>query len=279
MTTLTPSVPVRRPVPRAAARVALAAALLVPAFAGAQDFTWTGSVASGNWVRTRNVNGGITVEQGTGDRVQVTAIKKASRGGDTSIVRIEATQASGNGDVLICAIWDNQGSCDEDGYHGGKRRNRWRDDDDDRRNVSVQFRVLLPAGVRLDASTVNGGIEITGATSEVRANTVNGAIRASSSGGPVRASTVNGGIDVQMGTLAGNESLEYTTVNGSVKVRLPQNVNADVEMSTVNGSFESDFPLTLQGRMDKRHIQARLGSGGPRIKFSTVNGSVELLKL
>ena len=254
----------------------LLAAIAFPALVHAQDFTWSGTVSRGNWVRARNVNGGITVEQGTGDKVQVTAIKKASRGGDTSIVKVSVTQAASGGDVLICAIWDNQGTCDENGYHSRKNHD-W--DDDDRRNVSVSFRISLPAGVRLDASSVNGAIDISGASSEVRASTVNGQIRATSSGGPVRANTVNGSIEVRMGTFSGTESLQYSTVNGSVRVHLPASVNADIEMSTVNGSLNTEFPLTMQGRMDRHQIRARLGTGGPRLSFSTVNGSVELLKL
>jgi hypothetical protein len=273
----------RNPLRTHVRHLALAAALLlpatVPATLSAQDFTWNGTVSRGNWVRMRNLNGAIVVEGGTGDKVEVTAIKKVGRGGDAQVVRIEARQSAAGDDVIICALYDERGSCDENGYRSGRRNNSWDDDDDDRRNVSVEFRVKLPAGVKLDASSVNGRIDIAGATSEIRASSVNGGIRATSTGGPVRANTVNGGIDVQMGALSGTESLEYSTVNGSVKVRLPQGVNADIEMSTVNGGFESDFPLTLQGRMDKRHIQARLGTGGPRIKFSTVNGSVELLKL
>ena len=260
-------------------RAAVVAALALPAAAGAQgtDFSWNGTVARGNWVYMRNVNGAVIVEQGTSDRVEVTAIKKANRGGDPDVVKIEAKQASGGGDVVVCALWDEQGTCGIDDYRA-TRRNRDRDwDDDDRRNVSVEFRVKLPAGVRLDASTVNGKVSVAGATSEVRVHTVNGGISASTTGGPVRASTVNGSIDVRMGTL-GSEPLEYETVNGSVTVRLPAQVNADVELSTVNGSLESDFPLTIQGRMDKRHMKARLGSGGQRLKFSTVNGSVQLLR-
>ena len=261
-------------------RAALVAALALPVAAGAQatDFSWNGTVARGNWVYMRNVNGAVIVEQGTSDRVEVTAVRKASRGGDVNVVKIEAKQATGGGDVVVCALWDEQGTCGIDDYRATRRnRDRDWDDDDDRRNVSVEFRVKLPAGVRLDASTVNGKVSVTGATSEVRVNTVNGGISAATSGGPVRASTVNGSIDVRMGTV-GTESLEYSTVNGSVTVRLPEAVNADVELSTVNGSLESDFPLTIQGRMDKRHMRARLGSGGQRIKFSTVNGSVQLLR-
>ena len=268
-------------------RATLAAACVVPAvavpavaFPGtalAQDFTWSGTVSRGNWLHARNVNGRIFVEQSAGDRLEITAIKKASRGGDTSLVKVEVRQAAAGGDVIVCAIWENRGTCEAEGYRSGQRNNRW-DDDDDSRNVSVEFRVKVPAGVRIDASSVNGGIEIAGATSEVRANTVNGGITASSTGGPVRANSVNGGIDVRMGTLTGTQELSYSTVNGSVRVHLPENVNADIELTTVNGSLETAFPLTMQGRMDRRHIRARLGSGGPLLKFSTVNGSVELLK-
>jgi hypothetical protein len=258
-------------------RVALAAALLLPVTAaGAQDFAWNGTVARGNWVRLRNTNGEIHVESGAGDRVEITAIKRASRGGDTSVVRIEARQAAGGGDLLVCALWGEGGVC-EDGQYRGTRRGGW-DGDDDRRNVSVEFRVKLPAGVRLDARSVNGEVNVSGATSEVRVQTVNGSVSATSSGGPVRAKTVNGSIDVRMATL-GSEPVEYETVNGSVTVRLPQDVNAEIEMSTVNGSLESDFPLTLQGRMDRRNIRARLCTGGPRLSFSTVNGSVELRRM
>jgi hypothetical protein len=260
-------------------RALLGAALLLPAasVAGAQDFNWSGTVGRDNWVRLRNTNGAVIVEQGTGNKVEITATKRASRGGDPSIVRVEAKQAATGGDVLVCAMWDEAGIC-EDGEYRGTRKGNW-NSDDDRRNVSVEFRVKLPAGVRLDASTVNGEVNISGATSEIRANTVNGAVRATSTGGPVQANTVNGSIDVRMGAVAGTESLRYSTVNGSVRVQLPPNVNADVELSTVNGSLETDFPLTVQGRMDRRNIKARLGTGGARLTFSTVNGSIELVKM
>lgn len=260
-------------------RATLAAVLLLPAALAAQspDFTWNGTVGKDRWLYLRDMNGSVTVEQGTGDKVEVTAIKKASHGGDPDVVKIVAKQDVNGGDAIVCALWDEQGTCDVDEYRA-KRRSGWRDGDDDRYNVSVEFRVRLPAGVRLDASTVNGRVSIAGATSEVKASTVNGGIVAASSGGPVRASTVNGSIDVRMGQL-GSEPLEYSTVNGSVTVRVPAALNADVELSTVNGSIESnDFPLTVQGRIDRRHVRARIGNGGQRMKFSTVNGSVQLLR-
>lgn len=269
---------------RIARRAALVAALVTPLAAGAQerptdragaaDFNWSGSVAKGAWVKVHNVNGSVFIEPGSGDRVEITATKRARRGNPED-VRIELVRGgAGDGDVIVCALWSEGSSCSERGASGGRNRD---DDDDDRGDVSVEFRVKLPAGVRVFAGTVNGRVRVEGASAEVEANTVNGSIEAASTSGPVRARSVNGSIDVRMSQL-GTEGLDYSTVNGSMRVHLPATINADIELSTVNGSLESDFPLTLQGRMDQRNLRARLGTGGPRLSFRTVNGSVHLLR-
>jgi len=176
--------------------------------------------------------------------------------------------------VIICAFWTDNASCDEDGYrsHGD---NNWRNHDNN--DTSVEFTVKLPAGVRLGVSTVNGGVDVNGATSEVRASTVNGRVSAQSSGGPVNASTVNGDIDVKMREL-GTGDLEYSTVNGSIEIEVPANLDADVDMRTVNGSLSADFPITVQGRVNPRRMRATIGKGGRRLRLETVNGSVELRK-
>ncbi len=41
----------------------------------------------------------------------------------------------------------------------------------------------------------------------------------------------------------------------------------------MNGSFRVDFPITVQGRIDRR-ITADLGGGGRTIRAYTTNGSV-----
>ena len=257
----------------------LALTLLAPV-AGAQqterDFRWTGNVTSGRWLHVRNLNGSIRVERGTGSQVEVTAEKRWRRG-NPGDVTIEVTRVgSGDQDVVVCAIWrDHTERCDERGYRTESRRGRDRWDRDD--DVIVDFTVRLPDGVRLDASSVNGRLDIAGASSEVEAHTVNGGIRAESTGGPVRASTVNGDIDVRMAAV-GSGDLHFETVNGSIDVTVPENLNAEVTMRTVNGNVGSDFPMTLNGRINPRRITARIGTGGPRLEFTTVNGSIDLRK-
>ena len=260
--------------------IALAAAAFAAPAADAQerstgrDFSWDGRIPSGRWLYVRNLNGAVRVERATGDRAEVTAVKRWRRGNPEE-VRIETRRIGGDdGDVIICAFWNGDATCDEDGYHSRGNRERRRDRDND---TSVEFTVRLPAGVRIAASTINGSVRVDGATSEVDASTVNGQVTAISTGGPVRASTVNGDIEARMREL-GTGDLEYSTVNGSIEIEVPSNLDAELDMRTVNGSLSADFPITLQGRVNPRRIRATIGKGGRRIKLETVNGSVELRK-
>ncbi|HEY3287969.1 MAG TPA: DUF4097 family beta strand repeat-containing protein [Gemmatimonadaceae bacterium] len=237
------------------------------------SFKWSGGIEAGRTVYVRNLNGSINVESAAGATAEVRAEKEWRRG-DPKDVKITAAKTA-NGDILVCAIWEGRETrCDEDGYSSRGGGRSW----NDRNDVSVKFTILLPKGVKLDASTVNGGLGIAGATAAVKARTVNGGIDASTTGGPVSAKTVNGGIRVRAGSI-GTGPVEYETVNGSVTLELPESLNADIEMHTVNGSITSeDFPILVQGRIDRRRIEGKIGKGGPELSVSTVNGSIRLRK-
>jgi hypothetical protein len=256
------------------------ATILSAIAAGAQDtsndFHWNGAVAAGNWLHLRSLNGPIHVTAGDGPELVVDAHKRFRHGDPASVrITVERTGAN-NGDVLICAIWrDSDSRCDEDGYESHSHHHWGHDDDDD---VEVEFTVRLPKGVNVGTSTVNGSVSVEGATGRVTASTVNGSVEAGTLGGPVQASTVNGDLEVRMGTIAEATSLDYSTVNGSVHVYLPEKLNAEVDLSTVNGSFHSDYPMALSGRIDPRHIRATIGTGGTRLRCSTVNGSIDIKK-
>jgi DUF4097 and DUF4098 domain-containing protein YvlB len=238
----------------------------------ADDFTWQGRVPAGEWLQIRNINGEITVDRATGDQVEVVATKRWKKGNPAD-VRIETSRfGTGDQSALVCAIWGTSTSCDERGYHNEPRR--WNNDND----VSVDFNVKLPAGVRAELTSVNGTIRVVGASAEIIAETVNGAIDASTSIGPVKAETVNGDITVRMDAIRGSDDLDFETVNGDVTAILPASFQGEVELETVNGSLHTDFPITVQGRFDPRHMRATIGSGGRRLKLTTVNGDVRLGK-
>lgn len=260
-------------------KTTVAALLLAPAALAAQDrqtsrdFTLSERVPQGQWIRVRNMNGEIRVRAATGDKVEVVATKNWRRG-DPKEVSIETTTAS-DGSILICAIWVNQNTrCTETSYN--TRSDGWRGNRNN--DVSVDFEVRVPKGVKVGVWSINGGVSVDGVSDEVHAASVNGGVDATSTGGPVQASTVNGSVHVVVGRLSGTEDLDYRTVNGSVIAEFTGDIDADIELSTVNGRFQTDWPVTITGRIDPKHLRAKLGKGGRRIRLGTVNGNVELRK-
>jgi hypothetical protein len=251
----------------------VAAAVALPLAAGAQgtdnSWSWSGTVEAGKWLRVASINGPIAVEPSNDGRVHVTA-EKRWREGDPQRVRIEVVEDNGN--VTICALWNENATCTESGMTSrGSSRN-------ERNDTEVHFRVRLPATANVAPTTVNGSITVAGARREVRATTVNGGIEIGTSGGPVTATTVNGGIKASVGA-PGAGDLKFTTVNGGIELALPSGVSADVNMTTVNGTIRSDFPITMRGRWGPRTASGRLGSGGADLSMTTVNGSLTLRRL
>ena len=253
--------------------LALVASLSLPV-AGQQtqtdnSFKWSGPVPAGSWIHVSDMNGAITVGAASGADVQVTATKRWRRG-DPATVRIETKKFGDK--VVVCALWGERSTCEEDGAHHNESRGN-------RNDVSVEFNVLVPRGVKIAANTVNGSVTVDGATAEVDAGTVNGEVEVSTTGGPVNAGTTNGNVRARMGHVEAEDRMNFETVNGNVIVEFAGDFGGDVELSTVNGSLNTNFEMTLSGRLDPKHLRAHIGkAGGPRMKLETVNGNVELRK-
>src|SRR5258705_2198274 len=223
------------------------------------------SLKDGQQVWIRNTNGPIEVVGGTSDQLEVHAEKSWRHSSPSSVHLTKVISARG---VTICAMWAaREQRCDDGGDYrmNGVRKN----------DVAVRFTVVLPRGVPLDVSTVNGGLHIDGVTAPVAATTVNGRIAVSTSKGPIQATTVNGGIEANMQELTGGD-VNLTTVNGSVNAGLPPSINANIDAETVNGRVNTDFSVKVTGKISTRHLRGTIGSGGPTLKLNTVNGSISL---
>ena len=66
------------------------------------------------------------------------------------------------------------------------------------------------------------------------------------------------------------------TVNGSITLTLPPDLNTDVKATTVNGDISSDFPMTISGRVSRRKVEGTIGGGGRLLSLDSVNGSITL---
>jgi DUF4097 and DUF4098 domain-containing protein YvlB len=264
---------------RLATSLSLAALALSAASSNGQgieqtsDFRWSERIDAGRTVKVSNVNGTVTLRAGSGDRVEVTAVKRWRRGDPTS-VKIYA--AKENGDVRVCPLFEDQDDCND---HGRRSDTRQRDRTDGRDNdVEIDFTVLVPRGVNVVGATVNGPVSITGATESVDAATVNGDVTVESGRGRLTATTVSGTVHAIV--LTRPTDMEFTTVNGNVIAELAANIGVDVEMTTVNGNLRTDYDVVVRnGRWNPFNLAAHIGpAGGPRMKLTTVNGNAELKK-
>jgi hypothetical protein len=232
------------------------------------SFHWSGAVAAGRTVTLHNVNGNVRVTGTAGRDLVVTAVRQA-RKSDPASVEIRVTPVSDG--VDICAVWPNEQDTDGCGEHSGHGK-KWKEND-----VTVDFTVQVPTGVRFEGQTVNGNVSATGLTADAEISSVNGNVSLATTG-TGSAETVNGNVRLQMGTATWDGDVEAKTVNGTVTVEMPTPTNLSVRADTQNGDISSDFPLTLQGKMSPRSIRGTIGNGGPRLELSTVNGAIELRK-
>jgi len=237
--------------------------------AAAEDFQWHGKVAAGKTVEIKGVNGAIDATLADGDEVQVSATKRG-RKSDPDDVRIEAVEHAGG--VTICAVYPDVDGGRNECLPGEGGRMRTRNND-----TEVHFTVRIPRGVGFSPKTVNGDVEATGLEGNVDASTVNGSIQVATTG-RVEAKTVNGSIRAQAGRADWTGDAEFKTVNGSITLTLPSSTGAEVRAETVNGEIETDFPLTVTGRISKRRLAGTIGAGGRTLELATVNGSIHLRK-
>lgn len=237
------------------------------AFGEVEKFEWSGGIAPGKTIEIKGINGAIEAEPARGSTVEVSAVKRGRRH-DPKEVEIKVVEHGGG--VTICAVYPSPDGIPNECAPGEHGRMNTRNND-----VDVKFTVRVPSGVRFVGRTVNGGISSASLESEVEGHTVNGSINISGTS-MAQAGTVNGGIAVDLRGGPLKQALAFRTVNGSINVALPQDINADLEVSTINGSINTDFPVTIQGHVHPKHLRGKLGSGGPRLELNTVNGGISL---
>jgi DUF4097 and DUF4098 domain-containing protein YvlB len=145
-------------------------------------------------------------------------------------------------------------------------------------DVNVEFEVRVPRDVVFAARTVNGSIhaEVDG---RATLSTVNGSIEVEA-GTLTEATTVNGSIRAEVRSPASSpDGIRLSTVNGSVRLSLPDGVNADVTARTVNGGIISEFAeIQVRKKWGPRSAEGRLGEGGRELALSTVNGGIRILR-
>ncbi len=149
---------------------------------------------------------------------------------------------------------------------------------DNRRNYQwdVNYEVFVPRRADLSLETHNGGISISEVNGKIDFTALNGGVVLRKVGGAVRGSTTNGGLVIELtGDRWDGETLDVRTTNGGIVLSVPENYSANLQTGTVNGGVNVDFPITVQGQINKQ-IAVNLGSGGATVKAMTTNGGVRV---
>lgn len=157
------------------------------------------------------------------------------------------------------------------------------------------FTVKVPFNSTVTASTVNDGeVTITGVHGAVSADNVNGAIAINDVHEVMEAETVNGNVNITYGPqpVAGGS---FKTINGDININFPQLPDTEVTFKTMNGDLYTnvDQVSLLKPEVTKvlnkddnsttykieKVTPVRIGKGGTRMSFETLNGDVTIKKL
>ena len=79
-----------------------------------------------------------------------------------------------------------------------------------------------------------------------------------------------------LGSAEWTEPLSFNTVNGGIHLTLPAKLDVDLRARTLNGVVDSDFPVTVTGKLSKHSIHGTIGKGGRRLDLETTNGNISL---
>jgi hypothetical protein len=158
--------------------------------------------------------------------------------------------------------------------------------------VNFDFHVKVPRHSDLYLRTVNHGeISIENVEGKYDVENVNSGVKMKEVAGSGRVYAVNGGVNVLFSRNPNAES-SFGSLNGNVEVAFRPDLSADLRFKTFNGGAYTDFPVTalpnltpIQERHDGKFIYksnrffgARVGSGGPELKFDAFNGDIRITK-
>jgi hypothetical protein len=175
----------------------------------------------------------------------------------------------------------------------------------------ADLELRVPRGTRVDVSSANGQVCLSGLRAPVRAHSSNGPIRVadvigdvevhtsnarvrtectcgrlvarSSNGkvdcskhqGSIDAATSNGAICCRLDRLDA-AGVVLTTSNGRITLELPEQVDGEVDIRVDNGSIRNQREMPCAPTEKEGRLRCTLGRGGAPIRLRASNGSISL---
>jgi hypothetical protein len=241
------------------------------AYTARKEFRETRALRTGGELEVKNVNGSISVSSWDADSASVEAeieVRASSRRDAEEFLQDVEIEIREIGTRLIVEAKHPRTGTGFWEWILGRRSPE----------VSIEFRLRLPRKCDASLRTVNGAIHVEGVSGTLSLSTTNGQIEARDVAGEVDASTVNGSLRIELTKVDPRARMEFKTVNGSIRLYLPEDARVDLDASTVNGRIDTDFPLQVSGKYVGQHLTGSLNGGGSSLRLRTVNGGIDVLR-
>jgi hypothetical protein len=238
------------------AALALAAAAGLSAYAVGlpqAEFRQTYSLSPNGRVLVQNAYGDVRIIAWDRDEVQVQAVKKSRDGKRLDDARILVDSAQN----LLSISTQYVGA---DAEHP----------------ATVDYRIMVPRGANLEnVRLTNGVLWITGVAGTVKAFSVNGSIKAEKLAGQTELATVNGQVDAAFDEIRVENPILLKSVNGPIKLSIPDGAGACVDARNRSGGIDSTFGRTVREASGNR-LRTVVRRGGPVIQLHNVNGGISI---
>lgn len=229
----------------------------------AKNFT-SGSLKS---VKVETSGGSITVmgDQPSGYKVEM-YVRPNNWNGKQELSKEEIEERLDNYDILIGTEGDKVVAT-------AKRKNN---DWDNKKSVSIGFKVYTPRKTTTDLRTSGGSIRISSLSGEQHFSTSGGSLKVEDINGPIYGKTSGGSIDInkcseQMDLSTSGGSITASDLKGKINLRTSggsinlNNLNGQVMAHTSGGSVKGEG---ISGSLDA-------GTSGGSVRLANVSGSVK----
>lgn len=159
---------------------------------------------------------------------------------------------------------------------------------------TMDFTLKVPNTIKIEVSTVNDGELLVKNTKGdyVEASNVNGGIELSNITGKTKVNCINGDVNI---SYAQNPRVasRYYALNGDINISYQESLSANISFKSMNGEMFTDFDISKQyvktnkneGSKDKPKFKfetrpvVQIGSGQVDFDFETLNGNVFIKKI
>jgi Putative adhesin len=276
--------------------VAILSLATASAFAADSNFERTLSAGSSPNVSVSTGSGYIRLHPGSGDQIHIIGHVHSSHGW---------MSGGGDADSRVQQIVSNPPIVQNgNDITIGERHNN-----DLFRNISIDYEITLPRGSAINSTTGSGDVEIQDVGASVKAQSGSGSVRvhgvqgmtnlgtgsgdielqqtgpgdvkAETGSGSIRLHGISGGLKASTGSgdieAEGQPTSDWKVSTGSGSVRLSVgNAHFNLDADTGSGNISVAQPMTMQGSLNRHHVSAVVGGGGPTIRVGTGSGDISI---